>query len=132
VAARAARRGSFARHVHSCYFGYGEGARDMGFRFRRSIKIIPGIRLNVGKRGISTSLGIRGAHVTVGKTGVRNTVGIPGTGMSWTSLRRPSPPSAMPNDARADVGSPSRSATGWGTILLLVVILAAVYLLASR
>ena len=29
----------------------------MGFRFRRSIKILPGIRLNFGKRGVSTSIG---------------------------------------------------------------------------
>ena len=36
------------------------------FRFRRSIKILPGIRLNVGKRGVSTSIGVRGAHITVG------------------------------------------------------------------
>ena len=60
----------------------------MGFRFRRSIRIMPGVRLNVGKRGVSTSIGVRGAHVTIGKTGVRRTVGIPGTGLSWTSLRR--------------------------------------------
>jgi uncharacterized protein DUF4236 len=33
----------------------------MGFRFHRSLKILPGIRLNFGKRGISTSIGVRGA-----------------------------------------------------------------------
>jgi hypothetical protein len=105
----------------------------MGFRFRRSIKIMPGIRLNVGKRGISTTIGVRGAHVTVGKTGVRNTVGIPGTGMSWTSLRRPSPPSAVPVDAQLGAGSPSRSASGWAPgVLLLIVIMVVVYILASR
>ena len=27
----------------------------MGIRFRRSIRILPGVRLNVGKRGVSTS-----------------------------------------------------------------------------
>lgn len=37
----------------------------MGFRFRRSIKILPGIRLNVGRRYASLSLSVRGAHVTV-------------------------------------------------------------------
>jgi hypothetical protein len=36
----------------------------MPFRFRRSIRIAPGIRLNIGKCGLSTSLGGRGAHVT--------------------------------------------------------------------
>jgi Protein of unknown function (DUF4236) len=50
------------------------------FRFRRSIKILPGIRINVGKRSASVSLGVRGAHVTLrpGHT-VRTTVGVPGT-----------------------------------------------------
>jgi hypothetical protein len=31
----------------------------MGFRFRRSIKVLPGIRLNLGKRSASMSLGVR-------------------------------------------------------------------------
>lgn len=65
----------------------------MGFRFRKSFKIAPGIRLNLGKSGVSTSIGVRGAHVTLGPRGARTTVGIPGTGMSWTEtssgLRRP-------------------------------------------
>lgn len=34
----------------------------MGYlRFRRTIKILPGIRINVGKRGVSTSIRVRGA-----------------------------------------------------------------------
>ena len=52
----------------------------MGFRFQRRIKIIPGVTLNVGKRGVSTPIGRRGAHITFGQNGVRTTVGIPGTG----------------------------------------------------
>ena len=59
----------------------------MGFRFRRSIRILPGVRVNLGKRGASVSVGVRGAHVTVGPTGVRQTVGLPGTGMSYTTHR---------------------------------------------
>jgi hypothetical protein len=55
-------------------------------RRRRSIKILPGVRLNIGKRGISTSIGLRGAHVTFGKTGTRATVGLPGSGLSFTHL----------------------------------------------
>jgi hypothetical protein len=60
----------------------------MGFRFRRSVKILPGIRLNFGKRGISTSIGVRGAHVTFGKSGTRTTVGLPGSGLSYTHLEK--------------------------------------------
>src|ERR1700719_417309 len=61
----------------------------MGFRFHRSIKILPGIGLNFGKRGVSTSVGVRGAHVTFGKTGTRTTVGLPGSGFSYTHLDKP-------------------------------------------
>jgi hypothetical protein len=57
----------------------------MGLRFRRSVKLLPGVRLNFGKRGASVSVGVRGAHVTYGPTGRRTTVGIPGTGLSYTS-----------------------------------------------
>jgi Protein of unknown function (DUF4236) len=45
--------------------------------------------LNFGKRGVSTSVGVRGAHVTFGKSGTRTTVGVPGTGLSYTHLERP-------------------------------------------
>jgi hypothetical protein len=55
------------------------------FRFRRSIKIAPGIRWNLGKRSSSISLGGKGFHYTVGgPRGSRTTVGIPGTGISYT------------------------------------------------
>ena len=55
------------------------------FRFRRSIKLFPGVRWNFGKKSSSISIGVRGAHYTVGTRGSRTTVGIPGTGLSYTS-----------------------------------------------
>lgn len=58
----------------------------MGFNFHKSFKIAPGVRLNVGKKGISSvSVGGKGARVSVGKKGTRTTVGIPGTGLSYSS-----------------------------------------------
>jgi hypothetical protein len=59
----------------------------MGFRFRRSIRVLPGVRINVGKKGISTSIGGRGAHVTIGHGKVRSTVGLPGSGISYTTTQ---------------------------------------------
>ena len=56
----------------------------MSIRFRKTIKILPGVKINIGKTGISTSVGVRGAHVTVGKRGTHATVGIPGSGLSVT------------------------------------------------
>lgn len=49
--------------------------------FRRRIKIIPGVRLNFSRGGISTSIGIRGANFTFGKDGAYLNTGIPGTGI---------------------------------------------------
>lgn len=56
----------------------------MGFRFRRSIKLLPGIRVNLSGSGASLSVGPRGFHYTVGPKGTRVTAGIPGTGLSWS------------------------------------------------
>ena len=59
----------------------------MAFRFQKRIKIAPGVRLNVSKSGVSTSLGGRGGTVNLNSKGVRTTVGIPGTGMSWSQQK---------------------------------------------
>ncbi|MFU8784446.1 DUF4236 domain-containing protein [Aliidiomarina sp.] len=55
----------------------------MAFRFQRRVRILPGVRLNFGKRGVSVSAGIRGASVTAGKRGVYGNMGAPGTGLSY-------------------------------------------------
>jgi Protein of unknown function (DUF4236) len=63
----------------------------MGFRFRKSIKIVPGIRLNVGKRGInSLSVGGRGVTTNIGRRGTHTTYSIPGTGISYRTGSRQS------------------------------------------
>ena len=54
------------------------------FRFRRSVRLIPGIRVNFSKTGTSLSVGGRGATLNLGKRGVRTTVGLPGTGLSYS------------------------------------------------
>ena len=53
----------------------------MGWRFRRTKKIAPGIRLNFSKSGISTTVGKRGASVNFGNRGTFLNLGIPGTGI---------------------------------------------------
>jgi hypothetical protein len=58
----------------------------VGFHFRKSFKVAPGVRLNMGRSGFtSMSFGPRGMKMNVGKRGVRTTVGIPGTGLSYTT-----------------------------------------------
>jgi len=53
----------------------------MAWSFRRRIKIIPGVHLNLSRSGVSTSIGVRGANVTIGKSGTYLNTGIPGTGI---------------------------------------------------
>ena len=55
----------------------------MGFRFRKSIKLLPGVRANISKSGVSTTLGPRGASIGIGKQGTFLNIGIPGTGLSY-------------------------------------------------
>lgn len=61
----------------------------MGLRFRRSVKICKGVRVNFSKSGPSLTLGTRGAKYTIGSNGRRTaTIGIPGTGISYTETTR--------------------------------------------
>lgn len=58
----------------------------MGLRFRKSVKIAPGVRLNLNKNSTSVSFGGKGAHYTVSSNGRRTaSVGIPGTGISYSA-----------------------------------------------
>lgn len=57
----------------------------MGLRFRKRLKIAPGLYLNVSSGGTSWSMGIPGATVNFGgRNGARATVGIPGFGLSYS------------------------------------------------
>lgn len=53
----------------------------MGLYFRKRIKILPGVHMNISKSGTSWSVGPRGAKVNFGKRGTYVTTGIPGTGI---------------------------------------------------
>lgn len=58
----------------------------MGFRYRKSIKIAPGVRVNIGKKSASVSLGGKGFRTTYSTSGRKTTtVGLPGTGLSYSS-----------------------------------------------
>ena len=57
----------------------------MGLNFRKTITILPGVRINIGKKSASVSIGKRGARHTISTTGKRTTtIGIPGSGISYT------------------------------------------------
>lgn len=57
----------------------------MGLRFRKSIKIAPGVKINLNKKSTSVTFGGKGVHYTASSTGKKTaSVGIPGTGISYT------------------------------------------------
>lgn len=54
-------------------------------RFRRSVKIMPGVKVNFNKKSVGVTFGGKGAHYTVNSSGRKTaTVGIPGTGLYYT------------------------------------------------
>lgn len=53
----------------------------MGWRFRKRLKILPGVHLNLSKNGVSTTIGGKGASINHGKNGTFLNLGIPGTGV---------------------------------------------------
>ena len=53
----------------------------MPLRFRHSIRLARGIRLNLGLHGAGLSVGPRGLHVGVNRRGIYTSAGIPGTGI---------------------------------------------------
>lgn len=58
----------------------------MGFRFRKSIKIAPGVKVNLGKKSVGVSVGGKYGGVSVNsRTGARARVSAPGTGLSYSS-----------------------------------------------
>lgn len=58
----------------------------MGWHFRKSFKIVRGVKINIGKNGVSSvSIGGRGTRLTIGKKKTTTTVGIPNTGLSYST-----------------------------------------------
>ena len=52
-------------------------------RFRKSLKIAPGVKLNINKNSVGVTFGPKGAHYSINSKGRRTkSVGIPGTGLS--------------------------------------------------
>lgn len=53
----------------------------MAWRYRKRIKIAPGVSINLSRNGVSTTIGTRGASLSIGKNGTFINTGIPGTGL---------------------------------------------------
>ena len=78
---------------------------SMGLRFRKSFKVAPGVKVNLGKKSSSVTFGGKGMHYTVNSKGkTTKSVGIPGTGIYYTESssggtkkETTTPPPIVPN-----------------------------------
>src|SRR4030095_4505854 len=97
-AASASDRPAFIQHFSRATLepcGRARRPTMRSFRFRRSSKLGPGVRLNVGKTGLGVSVGARGARRTFHSSGRQtSSVGIPGTGLGYVHTTRASKRSA--------------------------------------
>lgn len=98
----------------------------MGFRFRRSIKIAPGIRLNLNSKSTSLRIGPKGLGYTFSSNGKKRvTASIPSTGISYSEVvsparRQPSIPVQSPPSSNGQ-----RKPNFWPWIIGLVGIVVA-------
>lgn len=53
----------------------------MGWRYRKRIRLMPGVHLNISQKGVSTTVGRRGASVNFSSRGAR-------VNNKWVSLFR--------------------------------------------
>ena len=88
----------------------------MGWKFQKRIRLLPGITLNLSRKGVSTSIGTRGARVTLGHGKRRTTLGIPGSGISHTSVV---PTSNTRRSARSASPAPQEQGVRWRKLVLI-------------
>jgi hypothetical protein len=83
----------------------------MGFFFRRSVGIGP-FRINLSKRGVGVSVGVRGFRTGISSTGRRSTrLSIPGTGIGYQVEhgKGDSPRESAPGHERFESRTPATS-----------------------
>jgi len=87
----------------------------VSLRFRRSIRIAPGIPLNLGLHGAGLSVGPRALNVGMQRRGMYTNAGIPGTGIHAVHHARGS---------SGDHASVTGNAGGFVGILIAVAVIA--------
>lgn len=100
----------------------------MGIRFRKSINLGGGTKLNLSKSGVGISSGIKGARKSISTSGrSRTTVSIPGTGISYVKesnrhARKSAPKKSV---ASSSGNSPKKPFFQRGGIIVIALLLLA-------
>lgn len=99
----------------------------MAFRFRRTMKIAPGIRLNLTKSGVSARVGPRGAGVTVGTSGTTVSAGLPGTGLHTSKKLKSGTPKKEAISALPPPQQPEKNLGFFGWLGVLGIVAALIW-----
>lgn len=104
----------------------------MGIRFRKSFKVAPGVRVNVGKKSAGISVGNKYAHTSINTSGRRtHTTGIPGTGISYVSTSGGKRTNAKPHTSAQQKPASPQTLKVCGVIMWIIGILALILALAT-
>ena len=107
----------------------------MGLYWRRSTKILSGVRINWSKSGASVSVGPRGAKVNIGKRGTYVSGGIPGTGLYYRQkigCGSKNSDTSSPTETPTTLESSNRAFTGKGCLILIILSIALSLLLSGN
>ena len=78
----------------------------MGLNFRKSISILPGVKVNLSKGGVSLSGGVKGLRKSINTKGqTTTTVSIPGTGIYYTDRKKITNPFKSKDDKKENYES---------------------------
>lgn len=90
----------------------------MAMRFRRSMKVAPGVKVNFNKKSVGVTVGGKGYHYSVNSSGKKTTsFGIPGTGVSFVNV------SSKKRQRGGGSAEPRPMSKGIYTTILIVAIL---------
>jgi hypothetical protein len=85
----------------------------MNLRFRKSIRLFPGVKLNLSGGRISTTIGVPGASLNLGMDGrAHMTLGIPGSGLSYRAILTLPRPAPQPLSRQSSSGT-APGASSW-------------------
>lgn len=102
----------------------------MGFRFRKSFKIAPGVKLNLGKKSAGISVGGKGFRKSFSTSGRSTTsIGVPGTGLSYVSTSSGS--SKSKKSSNKGSGSDMSSSKKSGCWIIAVPVLIILFILGG-
>ena len=107
----------------------------MGFRFRKSINVGKHFRINLSKKGIGYSYGVKGYRHTVSADGKeKDTFTIPGTGISHVSSSNVSSsntPAPRTHTEISDVDPQKRRSGCWVCILFIIFLFSVPYVIRA-